>query len=220
MRFFSLIITVIPFFLISCSENTTGSENNDKIPPVISKIAITHFPTKQDTVFRGDIDIELECESYDNDGFIADYIWETTGGTIRGAANYARWDAPTGLPGIYYVICTVVDNDENTARKEFAVDVFNRNPIIIRIEIYPGSFGEHNPNLTEGTEVQFITFIENPEGDDHQWKHVLPDTTTDWMWQVFFWNVPANLPFTNTVYTQVKDEYGAVSTDSLIFYVN
>lgn len=222
MRYFYLVILLICSLSIKCTEESTEprdpTKSNDNLP-VINKISIIHYPTMQDSIFRGDIGVEFECDSYDNDGFIVDYIWEATGGTIRGATYHARWDAPTEVPGIYYIICTVKDNDNNIARKEFAVDVLNRKPIISKIEIYPSSFGEHNPYIKIGDDVQFITFVDNPEKDDIEWKYILPDTTTDWMWQIFYWTAPTNLPYTNKVYVLVKDEYGAMDKDSLEFYV-
>jgi len=212
MRYISFLLIII------CHVNCSTEPESER--PIINSISILKYATKQDTVFRGDVGIELECDSYDKDGFIADYIWEATGGNIQGAANHARWDAPTSLPGTYYIICTVKDNDDNIARKEFGIYVYNRKPIIRKIEIYPESFGEHNPNLTKGTDVQIITFIDNPENDDHEFKYILPDSTTDWMWQILFWRVSENLPPINKVYALVRDQYGAVSIDSLEFYIH
>ena len=220
MRIFILMILTSLFILVNCQKKSTEPKVTPEIKPVINSISIANYPTKQDSIFRGDIGVELVCDSYDSDGFIADYVWEATGGTIRGAANHARWDAPTGLPGIYYIICTVKDNDGNIARKEFAINVYNRKPEITKIEIYPGAFGEHNPNLKRGSKVQFITFVDNPEGDELKFKYILPDTTTDWMWQIFEWKVPENLPYANKVYVKVKDEFGAMDEDSLAFYVD
>lgn len=217
MRQYYFIFLLILFSILSCKKEATEPNKDEK--PIINKISILKYATGQDSVFRGDIGIELECDAYDNDGFIADYIWEATGGTIRGAANHARWDAPTGVPGIYYVICTVKDNNNNIARKEFAINVYNRKPEITKIEIYPGDFGVHNPNINRGSTVQFITFVDNPEQDNLEFKYTLPDTTTDWMWQIFSYTVPNNLPNTNKVYVTVKDEYGATDSDSLEFYV-
>ena len=219
MRYFYLLILLICFISIKCTkELTEPTKTNDNLP-VINKISIIHYPTMQDSVFRGDIGVELECDSYDNDGFIADYIWEATGGTIRGAAYHARWDAPTGVPDIYNIICTVKDNDNNIARKEFAVDVLNRAPIIERIYISQTS-PSHQPYIKIGDKASFYSIPYDPDGDNVQFKYILPDTTTDWMWQqIFDWTAPANLPYTNKCYGLLRDEYGAVAKDSVEFYV-
>jgi hypothetical protein len=217
MRQLYFIFLLMLFLALSCKKETT-EPNKDEMP-IINNISILKYASGQTSVFRGDIGIELECDAYDNDGFIADYLWEATGGTIRGAANHARWDAPTGVPGIYYVVCTVKDNDNNIAREDFAIDVLNRIPKILKIEIYPGDFGVHNPNIMQGSSVQFITFVDNPEQDIIEFKYIMPDTTTDWMWQILFYTVPYNLPDTNKVYVTVKDEYGATDSDSLEFYI-
>lgn len=217
MRHFYFIFLLLFLLTISCTKETTEPKKDET--PVINGISILKYASTQDSVFRGDLGIELECDAYDNDGFITDYIWEATGGTIRGAANHARWDAPIDVPGIYYIICTVKDNDNNIAREEFAIDVLNRKPKITKIEIYPGDFGIHNPNILHGNMAQFITFIDNPEQDNIEFKYIMPDTTTDWMWQILFWTAPSNLPDTNKCYVFVKDEYGAIDKDSLEFYV-
>ena len=234
MRNHYFAILLISTVALQCQKSNEPTNTNVDMP-VINQITVIYYPSAQGLIFRGDKDVIFECDADDSNGLIIDYIWEATAGTIQSAEDYiwetpygnfqgaphqARWEAPIDQPGTYNIICTVKDNDENTAMKNISVDVLNRKPIISKIEIYPETFGEHNPNINVGNRAQFITFVDNPENDDLEYKYTLPDTTTDWMWQSIFWTAPANLPTVkNIVKVLVKDEFGAVANDSLYFYV-
>lgn len=220
LRYHYLIFLLIIFLNINCKKEKSASTQPTNDLPVINNISIIHYPSAPDSVFRGDIGIELECNAYDNDGFIADYIWEATGGIIRGAAYHARWDAPTGVPGIYYVICTVKDNDNNLAREEFAIDVLNRAPYIVRMIVHQTE-PLHQPYFNVGNTGYFYISGTDNEHDNLDYKFIFPDTISEWQSSNgFAWTAPSNLPYLNLVYGIVRDEYGAESKlDSIEIYV-
>ena len=213
-----LLISLTFFLLVSCSEQTT--KNND-ILPVINSITITYFPGAQGKVYRGDIGIELECDSYDEDGFIADYLWETTGGVILGAANHARWDAPAGRPGKYYIICTVKDDDDNLARESYEIDVLNKAPTISRMIVFQTE-NLHQPNFKPNDIGYFYASGFDPEHDVIEYQFIFPDTVFDWRnANNVVWKANGQLPYANKVYGLVRDEFGATSNkDSIEIFIS
>jgi hypothetical protein len=188
--------------------------------PVITRVYISKYAGSQDSVFRGDQGIEFTCDAYDKDGFIADYVWEATGGTIQGAANHARWDAPLPVPGLYYIVVTVKDNGNNIARETFEVDVLNRPPVINVFTVFQTQ-PNHQPYFNVGNRGTFIVGAGDPEHDGLNYRFLFPDTSTDWRGSNSInWIAPPGLPYVNLVYCEVRDEFGGVGIDSMEIYVS
>ncbi len=204
------------FFLlfISC-KNPVANQ------PVITSIYISQYAGELEVVYRGDKGIEFTCESYDNDGFIADYVWEATGGEIQGAAHHARWDAPLEVPGTYYVICTVKDNDNNIARASFEVYVHNNVPSISLMTVHQTQ-PLHQPYFQVGNTGGFVIVGGDRDYMDQMfYKFEFPDGISSG-WQasnIFDWTAPAGLPYRNLVFGYVKDNWGDEDVDSLEIFI-
>ncbi len=213
----SVIFLSLLFLTLGCNKVTdpVSEKPKQQIPPVIQSINVVQYANDENVIYRGDKDIEFECVSYDKDGFIADYVWDATGGTIHSSANHARWDAPLGAPGKYYITCTVKDNDNNIARQRYEVTTKNRSPYIKSIAIFQTE-PVQNPEIKTGDTAHFIISWTDPEHDPVQFRFIYPDTTTPWLDDnQSVWGPKVGMTGSVMVYCEVKDIYDGIGTDSV-----
>ena len=142
-KIFYFIIFILLFN--DCSDNSTGNEEINHPPQIVSLIA------NPDTTETG-ATTAITCNASDSDGDNLTFVWDAAVGTINGSGSNVNWVAPNSV-GTYYVRCKVQDGNGGEDADSVNIVVEQQLPTQGLVAYFPfnGNANDESGNGNNGT---------------------------------------------------------------------